>query len=120
MRSNFFLSFRNGWVGVFISQGNCSLKRTINVKARYNVLEYIDFHRDYDTLLSNMVRVIHRLVGSGFYFWFWCRCRYSGTGPCEILFFCTDAGAIRVIMGSLEPLLVLKLSFCADACGGIN
>jgi len=25
---------------------------TINVKARYNVLEYIDFPRDYDTLLS--------------------------------------------------------------------
>ena len=27
---------------------------------------------------------------------------------------------IRVIMGSLEPLLLLKLSFCADACGGTN
>ena len=93
---------------------------TINVKARYNVLEYIDFPRDYDTLLSNMVRVIHLRAGAGFYFSFWCRCRYARTGPCEIGFSVPMQVPIRVIMGSLESLLVLKLSFCVDACGGTN
>ena len=84
---------------------------TIIVKARYNVLEYIDFPWDYDTLLSNMVRVIHLRAGAGFYFSFWCRCRYALTGPSEIGFSVPMQVPIRVIIRSLKPLL----SFCADA-----
>ena len=97
-----------------------SSKITINVKARYNVLEYIDFHRDYDTLLSNMVRVIHRRAGAGFYFGSGADAGMPEPVRLKFCFSISMQVPIWVIMGSLEPLLVLKLSFCADACGGTN